>query len=137
MSFSTEINQFIEKTKIKGTTVLKKIAFDAYTGVTKKSPVDTGRFRASWQLGVNTVDLTTASEGKEHGGTKGVAGPRLVPSGTSAIKWGDEINITNNLPYARDLENGSSKQASGPNAILGRTLIEMRETIQKALRKLG
>src|SRR3954469_7267957 len=102
-SFSANIKKWVEKTGIKGALVVKKLAFDGFRGCVMKSPVDTGRFRGSWRIGVQTGDLTTEPEVN----TKSNLGVGLPPSGAEAkqlanlenIKWGDRIAITNNVPY--------------------------------------
>ena len=69
------------------------------------SPVDTGRFRASWQLGEN------AAPGGEVG--PGVYGqvPAITRIGYGQERVGNVYSVHNNLPYAEPLANGSSKQA--------------------------
>ena len=69
------------------------------------SPVDTGRFRVSWQVGEN------AAPG-------GIAPPGIYPAAAplSRIGYGQEkvgniYSVHNNLPYAEPLANGSSKKA--------------------------
>ena len=70
------------------------------------SPVDTGRFRASWQVGENAAPGGIAPEGKYP-----TAAP-LSRIGYSQETIGNIYSVHNNLPYAEPLANGSSKQAS-------------------------
>src|SRR4051812_12572438 len=97
-SFSPDIAKFVEKTKIRTEVVLRKLGFDAFAGVVKKSPVDTGRFRSNWRIGINTTDLTF-SWAAPRGGPKGGSTPSGVETATATIKigqakWGDSIIIT-------------------------------------------
>jgi hypothetical protein len=71
------------------------------------SPVDTGRFRASWQVGENT-----ATGGIAAPGSYGSA-PPLARIGYSQETIGNIYSVHNNLPYAEPLANGSSRQAPG------------------------
>jgi hypothetical protein len=71
------------------------------------SPVDTGRFRASWQVGENT-----ATGGIAAPGSYGSA-PPLARIGYSQERIGNVYSVHNNLPYAEPLANGSSRQTSG------------------------
>ena len=71
------------------------------------SPVDTGRFRASWQVGENA-----APGGIVPPGDYGTA-PPLTRIGYGQEKIGNVYSVHNNLPYAEPLANGSSKQAPG------------------------
>jgi predicted RecA/RadA family phage recombinase len=69
------------------------------------SPVDTGRFRVSWQVGENAAPGGEKSEGTYTGI---FAIERL---GYQQEKIGNVYSVHNNLPYAEPLANGSSKQA--------------------------
>jgi hypothetical protein len=70
------------------------------------SPVDTGRFRASWQVGENAAPGGIASPGSYP------AAAPLSRIGYGQEKVGNIYSVHNNLPYAEPLANGSSKQAS-------------------------
>ena len=69
------------------------------------SPVDTGRFRASWQVGENSAPGGIAAEGDYP------KAPPLSRIGYSQEQVGNVYSVHNNLPYAEPLANGSSKQA--------------------------
>ena len=69
------------------------------------SPVDTGRFRASWQVGENSAPGGIAAEGSYSGI------PPLSRIGYSQEQVGNVYSVHNNLPYAEPLANGHSKQA--------------------------
>jgi hypothetical protein len=69
------------------------------------SPVDTGRFRASWQVGENAAPGGQADPGI-YGST-----PPLSRIGYGQERIGNVYSVHNNLPYAEPLANGSSKQA--------------------------
>ena len=69
------------------------------------SPVDTGRFRVSWQVGENSAPGGIAAEGSYSGI------PPLSRIGYSQEQVGNVYSVHNNLPYAESLANGSSKQA--------------------------
>ena len=69
------------------------------------SPVDLGRFRASWQVGQNAAPGGQKPEGT-YTGT-----PQIERIGYQQEKLGNIYSVHNNLPYAEPLANGSSKQA--------------------------
>lgn len=138
-SFSADISTFIKKTKIKGELVVKKLAFDAFRGVMLKSPVDTGRFRASWRVGLNTIDLSVAAEhqsktedGKGAESYSDQTGSQLAK--LNGLKWGMSVSITNNIKYGPALERGHSKQA--PNGMLGLTFAEVRAAFERTVRSV-
>ncbi len=136
MSFTTDIERFVRKTGISGTQVMRKLGFTALSGVIQRSPVDTGRFRASNRIAINTTNLSTAAESEGNPLAAGAAGGAEISRANVALrqlKWGDSIHITNNLPYAHALENGSSQQAPGPLAIYGMTFQELLETFHNTV----
>lgn len=71
-----------------------------------ESPVDTGRFRASWQVGQNSA----TGEGVTPGSYGSV--PPIKKTNYQEEKAGNIYSIFNNLPYAERLANGYSKQAN-------------------------
>ena len=70
------------------------------------SPVDTGRFRVSWQVGENAAPGGEKPEGTYTGI------PPIDRVGYQQEKLGNVYSVHNNLPYAEKLANGSSKQAA-------------------------
>ena len=106
-SFELDIARFVEKAKGNIDLVVRKISLDLFSRVIEKSPVLTGRFRANWQVAIGsipegTLDLTDPS---------GAATISRVQAVTLGLKAGDIVTLVNNLPYARPLEYGHSKQA--------------------------
>jgi hypothetical protein len=84
------------------------------------SPVDTGRFRASWQVGENAAGSYDAgpqqapsNPGRDK--TSPPAGPMfpLRKMNYQQERIGNIYSVHNNLPYAEPLANGSSKQTKG------------------------
>ena len=69
-----------------------------------RSPIDSGRFRNNWLVGLNQKD------GRQLKST----GNQAVQRGSQKIKShkaGGSVWISNNLPYARRLNEGWSQQA--------------------------
>jgi hypothetical protein len=119
-SFKIDLKEFADKVGVEVEVVTRKIGMEAWTGVTKKTPVDTGRARANWNMGVGNIDLSTSET--------------TSPSRPS-LKKGDGLNalyITNNLPYIESLEKGSSKQA--PNGMVEVTMTEIKGQIDGIIR---
>ncbi len=71
------------------------------------SPVDTGRFRASWAIGENAAPFRGEPEGEYQGNTP----PKAVNYQLGNEKIGNVYSIHNNLIYAEPLANGHSIQA--------------------------
>ncbi len=85
------------------------------------SPVDTGRFRASWATGENTAGSYDGGEqqpatGQYRDATNPPKDPSLERRITIGYQAGQErigniYSVHNNLPYAEPLARGTSKQA--------------------------
>lgn len=71
------------------------------------SPVDTGRFRASWAIGQNAAPF----EGQPEGQYPQNVPPNAVNYSLGNERVGNVYSIHNNLIYAEPLARGHSKQA--------------------------
>lgn len=113
MPFKSNINQFlkdtnkaIEKQLKKQQKVGKQIVLEAYSGVVRRSPVDSGLFKSSHIITLNKFtdeipkDVDRTREIKEQAFIQGLR-----------FSNGDKIVIQSNLLYSEKLESGHSKQA--------------------------
>lgn len=85
---------------------VKEIAGAIFRAAVKLSPVYTGEYRASWRVSFNEPRYDT---------TKGYT-PSMPIRGASfrwpaGFKLGDDVIISNNVPYADMIEHGWSNQA--------------------------
>jgi len=127
MTFALDIAAFADETGLELELVTRKIALDAYTRITEKTPVDTGRARANWNIGLGQPD-TKLTDTDADTGT--VAEPRRP-----TLRKGDGENaifITNNLDYIHALEDGSSTQT--PRGMVGTTILELEAGMRNVLR---
>jgi hypothetical protein len=85
--------------------LLRVAVLETDSRLKQASPVDTGRFRVSWQVGENA-----APGGEKPAGTYSGT-PQIDRIGYREEKLGNVYSVHNNLPYAEKLANGSSKQA--------------------------
>jgi hypothetical protein len=51
VSFASSIRKFVVDTKAEQDMIVRRVLFNATTMILRRSPVDTGRFRANWQYG--------------------------------------------------------------------------------------
>ncbi len=107
MSFDKDLVNFSKRTGVELDKTVRKIALELYDGVTKKTPVDTGRAKGNWNMSVGRKDISVNNSATS------------TPQGQSAkrpilIKGAGEkpIYITNSLPYIYALEHGHSQKAS-------------------------
>lgn len=93
----------------------KDVAIAVVTDLANKTPVDTSNALSNWQV---TLDEPATQEIKPYfpgymGSTQRASAAQTINEGRSALgrkKPGQKIYITNNAPYIRALNNGSSKQ---------------------------
>jgi len=114
--------------------VIRKITLDIDRSLSRRSPVDTGRFKGNWQLGVNAQPLGYDWELKDKrprgqvGDTVGIHAGILPKQAAGGVYW-----LVNNLPYANALELGHSKQAPAPWGIVKITLIKFQGIVESAM----
>lgn len=80
--------------------------------VIKNTPVDTGRARGNWWLGINEVPAEVhAAENKAEGAALQNAASQAATQKIGTYQPDQTIYISNNLPYIRKLNEGHSIQA--------------------------
>ncbi len=122
MSFDFEIDleRFAKDMGLEVDTVVRKTALDAHARVSKKTPRDTGRAQANWNVGAGQIDYTTTEN---------------TTIQRPTLKKGDGVKpvyITNNLPYIQKLEDGSSDDA--PNGMIEVTMHELAAGLRNVVR---
>ena len=99
--------------------LLRVAVLDTDTRLKMESPVDTGRFRASWQVGENAAGSYDAGPQQTSVNIgRNLTSPPSKPEGSPLRRMnygketiGNVYSVHNNLPYAESLADGSSKQA--------------------------
>lgn len=105
--FTLDIQTFVQKAKGNLDLVVRKISLDLFSRVIEMSPVDTGHFKGNWQVAIGSIpEGTLVLTDKDGSATISKAQATILN-----LKAGDIIYLVNNLPYARRLEYGYSKQA--------------------------
>jgi len=111
-----QIGDYAEKQMEK---LLRASVLETDSLLKQASPVDTGRFRASWQVGENaagTYDAGPQQSPSNPGRDKTSAPAKpmfpLRKMNYQQERIGNVYSVHNNLPYAESLANGSSKQTA-------------------------
>lgn len=120
MSFELDLAKFADELEVETEQVVRKVALDVHTKVSMKTPVDTGRARANWNVSAGSPDRSVTEDTSAQ-----------VPT----LKKGDgeeAIYITNSLPYIGKLEDGSSDQA--PSGMVSITMAEVEAGIKNVIR---
>jgi hypothetical protein len=121
MGFAEDIQAFAAKTERKMDLAVQKIAFELFSRVILKTPVDSGRARGNWQVAIGSVpDGVLEIEDKTGSATISAAAATA-----SGLRAGDVIYLVNNLPYIQRLEDGYSGQA--PAGMVGLTVQEFQQ----------
>lgn len=138
-SFREQVQTFAVRTGIRADVVLRKVALDLFTDVVLRTPVDTGRLRANWNVGLNRVDRRQrAAPAKNATGTGAPLAPGEHGDRTAAILGAartDVVYISNNLVYAQPIDRGHSRQA--PAGMTRPALQRAVQNIQAHLETLG
>ena len=114
--------------------LMHAVVFETDAEVKSQSPVDTGRFRASWVIGENATGNydagpQQASTGENVGKTEPPDNPKPTPpTGINYVpgneRMGNTYSIHNSLPYAERLayQNWSTQAAAGWVDIIARQM---------------
>jgi len=118
--------------------VIRKTCLDLYKRIVQRTPVDTGRARASWGISnANKGDL--APKGfNDRGRGESARGMEEVNKKIQGFMYeiiGDEVIIYNNVEYIEVLENGHSRQA--PAGMVSVSLAEFARHLEDNFSKLG
>jgi len=130
MSFADDIRKFQQKTQLSMDVIVRKVVIDMSTSMIRMSPVDTGRFRGNWMIGVGSPDVSTIEAVDKDGSTT----TARITAAVGSVQAGGVVYITNSLPYARRLEYGWSKQAPSPPGIVRLTVQRYSEYIANAVK---
>lgn len=106
MSFEGDIIKFSNKKIAKADRIRRGVILKLFTSVILDTPVDTGLLRGNWQTSI----------GKPKDGvntTPDKYGRRLSVISNNLGKFGDDVHMTNNLPYAKVAEYGEWNGPSG------------------------
>ena len=108
------------------------------------SPVDTGRFRASWQVGENSAGVYDAGPQQASINLDRTMGsPPAAPMfpirkmNYQKEKIGNVYSVHNNLPYADALANGSSKQTGNSGGWIQGIAKDVQGRVRKAADDIG
>jgi len=117
-TFTLDVDKALDGIKADVNQFKRLIAFDLLGRIVERTPVDTGRARANWQVSINAPVITEVrypnKESIPEGKSESVIAESVKLEGgivIADVELGEDIWITNNLPYIEVLEQGDhSKQ---------------------------
>ena len=127
--FNADLDKFARTIGVDVVKVRKKVSFGILNSLIKRTPVDTGRARASWAMADGVPPSVIAAEGQR---TRQSASAEAKGNVTANFTnpW-DVTYITNRLPYIIALDQGHSQQA--PNGFVAIALAEAEAGILSEL----
>lgn len=131
--FHGSIDKWLDQVESGLTDCVEIFASKVHTELVNTSPVDTGRFKANWQVTANTPALHSLNKYDKDGANTIAEGKRDIYAfmrGGGAVK---SIYFSNMLIYANALEYGHSKQA--PAGVLGIVAVRLRSFITAAIKE--
>jgi hypothetical protein len=105
--------------------VFRRAAMDLFYACALPSPIDTGRFRANWNVAYNAVDKSTTASTDQSRVLTEINKVATLPTDGS-------LYLTNSLVYAITLEYGHSAQA--PNGMVRVALAQWPQILKNALK---
>lgn len=111
-AYQAKVIQNLEKT-------VRAVALVVDAELVNTTPVKSGRARSNWNPSLNTPDATIREPGQK----------KSIDPIASAYKITDTILISNNLPYIKKLNAGSSKQA--PAGFVDAALAKGKRAVKK------
>jgi hypothetical protein len=133
LEFTADLRAFAEQIDADLDQVVRKTAIDLYGKVVERTPVDTGRARANWNISTDSPDFTTTDAGQypemqnNAALTAATKAERVLGQGDVRVVW-----IANGLPYINRLNHGHSQQA--PSAFVETAITEVEAEIDAATR---
>ena len=114
--WSIPIGKLVKKAGGRIDLVARKATLDLFAAAVRRSPVDTGRFKANWNVNYGAPNVQTSTS---TAGARSTAEVNKVLS----LPVGGKGYLTNSLPYAIRLEYGWSKR----QAPMGMVRVTARE----------
>lgn len=112
--------------------LMRALGIEGLGRLMQKTPVDTGRARANWNASINAPDTSTnESATSAQVAAKQNEGRQVIAKTDFAD--GDDLYLTNGLPYIKALEDGHSQQA--PKGMVKLTARELKSLAEKIARQ--
>lgn len=127
--FSRQVRQWIKSAELSIDQATRLVALKVHDNIVQRTPVDTGRARASWNIVAGEVsDKSVAPEQRKGGSLMSAVQLAMLSTTQKAdpqsIPPAKRYTISNNLPYIVALENGHSKQA--PSGMVKLAIAEVK-----------
>jgi len=133
--FAAGLDQAAAKALDRANMVKRRIALELLKKIIERTPVRTGRLRGNWQASLNGRASGEIEIGRKvrtgeriSEGEASAIGTQAIIAGSAVIgrvRPGEDIYLTNNLPYTMLIEKGGS-QKQAPAGMVAVSLAEIR-----------
>lgn len=136
MGFAADLRKLCDRAGDKAEMVVRKTALELQGGMIERTPVDTGRAKGSWQVGIGMVNAapTDRRDTTPLGEKDSLAAAQAAEVALETWKPGQKIFLTLSLPYARRLENGWSSQS--PGGMVRLTVQDYSQALKRAVESI-
>lgn len=115
MSAGDAVNKWSKKVRNLLDRTQQKFVAEAFYGLIRRSPIKTGRYRASHRIGVDAMDTSvepvrTTLSTLSIGAAPTSEEVTYLSAMLKKVKFGTRVILSNSLVYAKKLEAGSSAQ---------------------------
>jgi len=133
LALEADLEKFAKLMDIAPAVMTQRLALDIHGRISMRTPVDTGRARASWDLKEGSPSSYQPPEPAK--GSKGTSTPKSVTAEAATITGKQIVFVTTALDYPRYLEQGTSKQAPAGMVLI--TLAEVELEIESIIGQLS
>ncbi|ANM45879.1 tail completion or Neck1 protein [Escherichia phage vB_EcoS_NBD2] len=131
--FHDSVAKWIKASQLGLEDVVRIMVANIHKDLVYGSPVDTGRFRANWQITANVPPFYALNQYDKDGKKTIAEGKRITNAMLTRGAAITTIYFSNMLIYANALEYGHSKQA--PAGVLGIVAIRLRSYVNNAIKE--
>lgn len=118
------VGEWINRVNAEADAAFRRICLDLFARIVQKTPVDTGMLRGNWHISLNATEPRRLPPQKYPSIVIAAGGAQLAKA---TIR--ETVIMQNNMPYARRIEYGWSKQA--PNGMVRQSVGEVRANLPR------
>lgn len=126
--FSKELDDFAKEFPSTANQIIRLVALEALKNVVLATPVDTGRARSNWFIGIDSP-VEDETDDTDYQSNLATESKKLLSPVGSNIIW-----LTNNLPYIVRLNEGWSEQA--PEGFVEKSVVAAERAIEKSVKRM-
>lgn len=131
LQFERDLDAFGQAIGVAPADLARQVAFKLFAKIVERTPVDTGRAAASWNISINEPDRTVQAESYHNpGGAASAAQEKLTALPANGPT--ERIWISNNVPYILVLEHGGY-----PDPVKHGTRVKGHAPVQYEVRSIG